>query len=76
MTEYICNEIGCFALFATHYHELTEIEKEIKAIKNLHVDAQVIGKKEKEIERKERYTEGKKKRYERREKRRRRRQNN
>jgi len=33
--------LECFALFATHYHELTELEKEINYVKNLNVAATV-----------------------------------
>ena len=36
--EYV-NEIGCKTLFSTHYHELTNLEKTHKSIKNVHVDA-------------------------------------
>lgn len=34
--EYICdrNKLGCRTLFATHYHELTELEGKIRGIKN------------------------------------------
>lgn len=35
IVEYIANNIKAKTLFATHYHELTELEKEIKGIKNL-----------------------------------------
>ena len=42
MSEYICDKIQCFALFATHYHEITAMENEIGCVKNLHVDAQVL----------------------------------
>ncbi len=37
VTEYITREIGAKTLFATHYHELTELERAIDNIKNLHV---------------------------------------
>ncbi len=37
VTEYITREIGAKTLFATHYHELTELERAIEGVKNLHV---------------------------------------
>ncbi|KAI1294850.1 DNA mismatch repair protein Msh2 [Halotydeus destructor] len=39
LTEHISQQIGAFCLFATHYHELTAISKEISTIGNLHVAA-------------------------------------
>lgn len=38
VTEYIANNIKCKTLFATHYHELTELESKIIGIKNYSVD--------------------------------------
>ncbi|MBE7066332.1 MAG: DNA mismatch repair protein MutS [Ruminococcaceae bacterium] len=32
--EYIVNSLKCRAMFATHYHELTELEKSLPAVKN------------------------------------------
>ena len=37
--EYIHHKIGCKTLFATHYHELTELEGHLKHLKNIHVAA-------------------------------------
>ncbi len=37
--EYVTKKIGCKTLFSTHYHELTDMEREIPAIKNVHVSA-------------------------------------
>ena len=37
--EYIHNEIGAKTLFSTHYHELTDLTKKLKKIKNVHVGA-------------------------------------
>ena len=37
--EYIHNNIGCKTLFSTHYHELTDLEKNLKHLKNVHVSA-------------------------------------
>ncbi|WP_072723203.1 DNA mismatch repair protein MutS [Tepidibacter thalassicus] len=34
IVEYINEKIGCKTLFATHYHELTELENKFKGIKN------------------------------------------
>jgi DNA mismatch repair protein MutS len=39
VVEYLCHEnIGTRTLFATHYHELTEMENEMKGLKNLNVE--------------------------------------
>ncbi len=37
--EYISDNIGAFTLFSTHYHELTNLSKRFKNIKNVHVSA-------------------------------------
>ena len=37
--KYISTNIKCKTLFSTHYHELTSLAKEIKTIKNVHVEA-------------------------------------
>ena len=37
--EYVANNIKCKTLFSTHYHELTDMEKNTKNIKNKHVSA-------------------------------------
>ncbi len=37
ITEYLAARIGCRTLFATHYHELTELSEKLKGIKNLNV---------------------------------------
>ena len=37
--EYIHNNIKCKTLFSTHYHELTDLEKNLKNLKNIHVSA-------------------------------------
>ena len=37
VTEYINKNIKAKTLFATHYHEITELEKSLKGVKNLHV---------------------------------------
>ena len=37
--EYIHNEIGAKTLFSTHYHELTDLCKKLKKVKNVHVSA-------------------------------------
>ncbi|WP_456465133.1 DNA mismatch repair protein MutS [Desulfurobacterium sp.] len=42
VVEYITMKIGAKTLFATHYHELTELEKEISAIFNLHVSVKEL----------------------------------
>ncbi len=37
VTEYITRDIGAKTLFATHYHELTDLERAIEGVKNMHV---------------------------------------
>ena len=37
--EYIHDNIKCKTLFSTHYHELTDLESNLKNLKNIHVSA-------------------------------------
>ena len=37
--EYIHNNIKCKTFFSTHYHELTDLENNLKKLKNVHVSA-------------------------------------
>ena len=37
--EYISEKVKCKTLFSTHYHELTDLDKRIPSIKNVHVEA-------------------------------------
>lgn len=39
MSMHLAKEIKCFTLFATHFHELTELEEEVASVGNLHVKA-------------------------------------
>ncbi|QSG12933.1 Mismatch repair ATPase (MutS family) [Halapricum desulfuricans] len=36
-TEYLVNEVGAKTLFATHYHELTELGDQLDPVRNVHV---------------------------------------
>ena len=38
--EYIHDKIKCKTLFSTHYHELTTLERDLKELKNIHVEAE------------------------------------
>lgn len=44
VTEHMANRIGSRMLFATHYHELTELEGKIDGVKNYSIAAQGRGK--------------------------------
>ena len=37
--EYIHNNLNCKTMFSTHYHELTDLSKTLKSLKNVHVSA-------------------------------------
>jgi DNA mismatch repair protein MSH2 len=39
ISQYLAEDIDCFTLFATHFHEMTAMEKEIKNVKNYYVKA-------------------------------------
>jgi DNA mismatch repair protein MutS len=43
VTEHIHDEMGCKTVFATHYHELTQLSEELPAVRNFNVRVREIG---------------------------------
>lgn len=45
IAEFLATEVNCLTLFATHFHEMTAMEKELSNVKNLYVSALAEGEK-------------------------------
>jgi DNA mismatch repair protein MutS len=43
VSEYLHNNVGCKTIFATHYHELTQLSDELEAARNYNVEVREVG---------------------------------
>lgn len=43
VTEHLHERVGCKTVFATHYHELTQLERELSAVRNFNVAVREVG---------------------------------
>jgi DNA mismatch repair protein MutS len=43
VSEHLHNAVGCKTIFATHYHELTQLADELPAVRNMTVAVQEVG---------------------------------
>ena len=39
ISEHLAKEVGCWTLFATHFHELCALDKDVKGVANMHAYA-------------------------------------
>src|SRR2546426_1527834 len=44
VTEFLHNTVGCKTIFATHYHELTQLTEELAHARNFNVAVREIGR--------------------------------
>jgi DNA mismatch repair protein MutS len=45
VSEHLHNSVGCKTVFATHYHELTQLSDELAAVRNFNVQVREVGEK-------------------------------
>jgi DNA mismatch repair protein MutS len=43
VSEHLHNNIGCKTIFATHYHELTQLAEELSGVRNYNVEVREVG---------------------------------
>jgi DNA mismatch repair protein MutS len=43
VTEHLHDQVGCKTVFATHYHELTQLSEELPALRNFNVAVREVG---------------------------------
>ena len=43
VTEHLHDHVGCKTVFATHYHELTQLAEELSALRNFNVEVREVG---------------------------------